>query len=56
MKCRKCGHTHPKNALCQNSVCSVCGLGGNLTKMTCEEGIAVSKQLEEMLSQKRGRS
>jgi len=43
--CKKCGHTH-KGDFCENAYCEICGLGGNLTFISCNFAKETNKQIE----------
>lgn len=48
-ECPKCGHVHHEQDLCQSAHCSRCGLGGNLTTMSCQKAAETNSTIEDML-------
>jgi hypothetical protein len=46
IKCENCGHTHIPSENCVAAFCVVCGTGGDLTQMSCEQSRKTNAEIE----------
>ena len=54
-ECGECGHTHQENQNCKCAFCDKCGLGGDLTSMSCETSVSVHEKIRLSITKRMGK-